>query len=199
MRTTLANTLARIAVIACAAAVSAPVQAQDKTPQWELAAGYHYFRANIVPSCGCFNAHGGSASFAVNVNHWFGIAAEFGAVRAGDVQSSGRDLTIFTYQAGPRFSIRRSERATPYFHALFGGGRASGSLYDVPLPGRTGTGPDSSWALTLGGGLDVKVRERVALRLVQVDWVHTRFHNGANNQQHNLRVTAGVVFRFGER
>lgn len=172
---------------------------QNGGPEFEFAAGYNYFRANIVPMCNCFNAQGGSASGAVHVNNWFAIAGEFAAVRSGNVQSSGRDLTVFTYQAGPRFSIRKHDRATPFFQALFGGGRATGSLYDVPLPGRVGTGPDSSWVLTLGGGLDVRASPRIAVRVFQVDWVHTRFHNGGNNLQHNLRVTAGIVFRFGQR
>jgi hypothetical protein len=192
MRTLLGWTLALLALPAAASA-------QDEAPRWEIAAGYSFLRANIAPSCGCFNAHGGTGSVAFHANNWFSVVGEFGAVRSGNVQSSGRDLTVFLYQAGPRFSIRRSDRATPFFHALFGGGRAGGTLYDVPLPGRTGTGPDYSWAVTVGGGLDVKAGTHVAIRVFQVDWVHTRFHNGGNNQQHNLRVTAGIVFRFGER
>ena len=172
--------------------------AQETAPKAELAFGYNYMRANILPSCGCFNANGGSVSAAFNANNWFGIAGEFGVARTGNVQSSGRDLMLFTYQAGPRFSLRR-ERGTAFFHALFGGGRAAGSLYDVPLPGRTSTGPDGSWALTLGGGVDVKASSRVAVRIFQADWVHTRFHNGGNNKQNNFRITAGIVFRIGQR
>jgi peptidoglycan-associated lipoprotein len=191
--------LAPIGALLTLLLLPATAAAQDPAPRWELTAGYNYFRANIAPACNCFNTNGGNVSVAVHANGWFSVAGEFGAVRQSNVQASGRDLTVLTYQVGPRFSIRRHERVTPYFHALVGGGRASGSLYDVPLPGRTDTGPDASWALTLGGGLDVKATPRVALRLVQMDWVHTRFHNGGNNLQHNLRITAGVVFRFGQR
>ncbi len=189
-----------IIIFAFAVTLVAPLVAgAQETPKVEFAAGYNYFRANIVPSCACFSGHGGSASFTANANRWFGITAEIGVVHAGNVQSSGRGLTLLTYQAGPRFSIRKHDRATPYFHALFGGARASGSLYDVPLPGRARTGPDASWALTLGGGLDVNLTPRVAFRAFQVDWVHTRLHNGSNDLQNSLRVTTGLVFRFGSR
>jgi hypothetical protein len=170
--------------------------AQDRLPKWEVSGGYTYLRANIVPSCACFNTHGGTGSAAFHANNWLGLVGEFSGVHSGDVQSSGRDLTVFTYQFGPRISMGRGRRATPFAHALFGGGRASGSLYDVPIHGRSGTGPDNSWAVTLGGGLDVKAGSRVSIRVFQVDWMHTRFHNGDNNQQNNLRVSTGIVFRF---
>jgi len=173
------------------------VCAQNDAPRWEAAGGYSYVRANIFPSCGCFNGHGGSGSLVFRPKAWLGVVGELGAVHSGDIQGSGRDLTLFTYQGGLRLFIAPQRRATPFVHVLAGGGRASGSLYDVPIPGRSGTGPDNSIAVTLGVGLDVKAGKHLSLRLVQADWLYTQFHNGANDKQHNLRISAGIVFRFG--
>jgi hypothetical protein len=51
--------------------------------------------------------------------------------------------------------------------------------------------------MVLGGGLDVNVSRHIAIRAAQADWLYTQFPNGVDNRQNNLRITAGIVFRFG--
>lgn len=62
-----------------------------------------------------------------------------------------------------------------------------------------GGASESGFAMTIGGGVDVKASPRVAIRLGQFDYVLTRFDgpvSGNKTSQHNFRYAAGVVFRF---
>ena len=54
--------------------------------------------------------------------------------------------------------------------------------------------------MTAGGGLDVKVHHHIAIRLIQAEYLMTRFENlttGSTASQNDMRLSAGLVFRFG--
>jgi hypothetical protein len=68
-------------------------------------------------------------------------------------------------------------------HALFGGATIS----------RTGVS-DGTFAMFIGGGLDIGLRKGIGLRLVQADWLMTQFREETQNQQG--RVSAGLVIKF---
>ena len=53
---------------------------------------------------------------------------------------------------------------------------------------------DNAFAMALGGGVDWKANDRIAIRLAQGDYLLTRF---GSTSQHNFRLSTGVVFRFG--
>jgi opacity protein-like surface antigen len=170
----------------------------SENPRVEVSVGYSYVRARtVIPTGCCFNMNGGSASGAFNVNSWLGIAGDFGGYYTGNVRNSGFSLEVFSYTFGPRISIRR-RRVTPFAQALFGGGHAGDTLYTVGF--QQGSAPPTarnSFAMVLGGGLDVNVSRHIAIRAAQADWLYTQFPNGVDNRQNNLRITAGIVFRFG--
>lgn len=180
------------------APLTPPAFAQGKSsdiPAIEVSGAYNYFRANLISAGGCcFTVNGGSGGAAFNLTHWFGVEGEIAGYRAGNVRGSGRELTLFTYTAGPRLSLRRG-RLAPFAHALFGGGHAGGTLYS----GSGGLGANSAFVLTTGGGVDIGISPRVAIRVIQADYVYTRFLNGSNNRQNNVRIGAGLVFRLGSR
>ena len=172
-----------------------PAAAQE-TPKVEVSVNYSFIRARLVSPGGCcFNMHGGSFSVAANLNHWVALVGDFGAYRAKNLQSSGFDLHVATYMFGPRFSIRRHEPLTLFGQALFGGGYAGGSLYSGGSP----FGPQNSFSMAIGGGLDVRLHKHVAVRVVQAEWLFTKFANGVNNRQNNLRLSGGIVVRFGSK
>lgn len=68
--------------------------------------------------------------------------------------------------------------------------------------------------MTLGGGVDAKMNERLAFRLIQAEYFLTRFQEPSGNPssplslfpgvapavgrvtQNNLRVSTGIVLRF---
>jgi len=140
----------------------------QEAPRVEIFTGYAYARlAEAV------NAHGWNFSIAGNVNSWFGIAADVsGHYRSG--------LSLYAYTIGPRFSMRNT--VTAFTHFLFGGARLGdgGSL--------------SAFGMIFGGGFDVPIGERFALRLLQADYLFTRF---GGETQNNARLSAGIVFTFG--
>jgi len=99
------------------------------------------------------------------------------------------DATVITYLFGPRYTYRRSEsKVAPYGQILFGGAH-------IGIPG----GTDNAFAMSVGGGIDVIPNAHVGIRLVQIEYLLSRFREGTPKHvvQHNLRVTTGVLFRFG--
>jgi hypothetical protein len=108
------------------------------------------------------------------------VVADFGGYHEARPQGfpSGN---LVTYLFGPRVSYRKDERITPFAQVLLGG------AYDTVVA-------KSALAIAPGGGFDLKVTPRVALRLGEVDYLMTRF---GQQTQNNLRVSAGIVFRFG--
>jgi hypothetical protein len=66
---------------------------------------------------------------------------------------------------------------------LFGGATVSG-----------GGVSDNSFAMLLGGGLDIGLRKGIGIRLVQADWLMTKFHDATQNSQG--RVSVGIVIKF---
>jgi opacity protein-like surface antigen len=105
-----------------------------------------------------------------------------------------RNLTVISYTAGPRYSWRIFRSVVPFGQALFGGAHASGNYY----PTGNGLYGSNSFAMTVGGGLDLPVNRRWNVRLIETDYYLTRFAIVINDQN-NLRIGAGVTFRLGIR
>jgi hypothetical protein len=55
--------------------------------------------------------------------------------------------------------------------------------------------------MALGGGLDVKATDRVWVRAFQVEYLRANLTNAnlTPATQNDLRVSAGIVWRFGKR
>lgn len=169
------------------------VAAQD-TPRAEAFAGYSYVRGNPatdgVPG---FNLNGGSGSIAFNPTSRFGIVADVGGYHVRNIGGTSVDANLITYLFGPRYSFRGNDRITPFAQALFGGAHLTGSALGS-------SGSSNSFAMALGGGVDAKLTEHLAVRLGQFEYLLTRFDEGSGNvAQHNLRFSTGIVFRFGGR
>jgi peptidoglycan-associated lipoprotein len=102
-------------------------------------------------------------------------------------------LSIFT--AGPRYLLPiHSEHIQPFGQVLVGLVHSSGTAVQGSNPGSANAG--AAFASNIGGGLDLKASRRLALRLIEADYLLTTVDNGSNNHQNNLRVSAGVVLRF---
>jgi hypothetical protein len=50
-----------------------------------------------------------------------------------------------------------------------------------------------------GGGLDVSVNDRFAIRLIQADYLNFRTDGFSGNPVNNLRLSGGFVVRFGAK
>lgn len=159
----------------------APAQAQ--TPEWEVAGGYSYFRANLGgPS---FQLNGIALSAGQNLNNWFGGRLEVNIYQGTPF---GTNVNAQTLTYGPVFSYRRLDRITPFAHVQLGAIHASQGYLGIS---------QSAWRLAVapGVGVDVKIDQRLALRL-QGDYVLTDF---LALRQDNAQISAGLVFRFGSK
>ncbi len=185
-----------------------------KTPKVEVFLGYSRFgtvSTDTVTGNRMVGLNGGTASIAFNLNRYLGIVGDFGGFDDTRLQLTGPGAnpprvvdssgTAFTYLFGPRLSFRKYERITPFAQALFGGvhsgevtlSNCTGALC-APLPSQ------NSFAMTAGGGLDVKVQRHVAIRVVQAEYLMTRFADvttNASKSQNDIRLSSGLVFRFG--
>jgi hypothetical protein len=159
-------------------------RAQD-TPAWEIGGGYSYLRANLGGPGGSFDLNGGHATVTENLNHWFGGRIEFNAF-TGNVKGINASAQTITY--GPVFSYRKYERFTPYAHAQFGAVHGSVGYLGISQSA-------FKFAMAPGGGVDVNMNPRFAVRL-QADYLMTRF---LDLRQDNLQFSAGLVVRFGHK
>jgi hypothetical protein len=113
--------------------------------------------------------------------------------------------TIHTRWAGPvlRFRIKR---VLHFAQVMFGG--IHNNIYANIYNSCTIQGEcinlsklpnNNAFDLVLGGGIDLPLSEHIAIRPVEADWVRTGFGNPTvigNSTQNNLRVQAGIVFKF---
>src|SRR5262249_39021245 len=106
------------------------------------------------------------------------------------------DQRQFLFLFGPQFSLRKSGKIQPFAHTLFG--FANLTLNNTAIGDLTDTG----FAFAAGGGVDLRaLGSKLAFRLVQADYVLTKFSDSAssgNNTNNNLRISTGLVVRFGK-
>ena len=141
-------------------------------PQGDVSTAYSF--VHFGPGS---NANGGSFSAAVNANRWFGIAGDFGAY-------SESPTRIYTFLAGPRFSVRPARsRLTPYAETLFGDTHFTASGF----PSTNG------FTALVGGGVDLGMSRSVALR-PQFDYLAIRTGGSTLN---TARISVGLAFRIG--
>jgi len=188
----------------------AAVAEDNEAPRMETFLGYTFTRANSATNIPAFSANGGSGQFVYNFGSWIGAVADMGAVHNGNIQGINLDSTVANFLLGPRMSVRKWSRITPYFQTLFGGVYATTSTSASELElvdslpvgfNLRATRQQTAFAMTAGGGLDIKISKHVSFRPVQLEYFLTRLHDyrsGTDNNQNNLRYSAGLNFTFGE-
>jgi opacity protein-like surface antigen len=172
----------------------------QEAPKMELFGGYSYVH---MVDLGTANINGGSGSLSFNFKPWLGAVADVGGYDGGD---NGLDGALVTYLFGPKIAIRRG-RITPFFQVLLGGAYTSA---DPPpavgllarrraeggVAGGGEFGSSNSFAMAAGGGIDLRASRHIAIRLVQAEYLLTKFQDGISNQQNSTRISAGLVFGF---
>ena len=177
----------------------------DTYPAVDLFVGYSFVRFSTntfvnstTTSKETFNWHGLTGALAGNVNRWFSLVGDLGFYRIKDLPPSVSG-SAYTYLFGPQFS-RRREHWTPFVHALFG----AATLADIQAS-TTPTGSAffnrsfsaNSFATALGGGVDANFNKHISARIFQAEYLMTRFTDGNDNKQNNMRASAGLVLHFG--
>jgi opacity protein-like surface antigen len=101
---------------------------------------------------------------------------------------------VYNFLAGPEFKARNSSRFTPFAHVLAGVAHTSAN-YTTPGPtfNISLKRSDTSFAMALGGGLDIRATKRVSIR-AQIDY-NPLFQNSASGGRRDLvRISLGVLF-----
>jgi hypothetical protein len=141
------------------ALLSIPSFAQEVYyPKAEVFGGFSMERAGA-------SFMGWQASGNYNPTHQLAIVGDFG----GQYKTVlGVPMNSYQFLFGPRIMFRRN-RVTPFVHGLFGGiknGIGSTTILGITTPAVSAT----SLGMGIGGGLDINLSERLALRAIQFDW-----------------------------
>ncbi|NLV30063.1 MAG: porin family protein [Acidobacteria bacterium] len=166
--------------------------AQD-VPVAEVFGGYSFFRCDAGDDISC-NLNGWNAAVDFNVSdNWSAVmdfSGHYGYLDGPVATASGvypwYDVKSHNFMFGPRFKMR-GEKVTPFLHALFGVNHVNPEAGDAT---------QNNFALAFGGGVDVKVTDKMSVRPIQLEYVGTRVNSDFQN---NMRFSAGVVFNFGSR
>lgn len=173
-----------------------PADARNREyPLIEVFTGYSYLRPDLLLRHD--QAHGFEISVTGNAHKNVGIEAEFsehfGTLSNTSVTAFGfTNLTQIDYSNrlflfGPRVAAR-THRFTPWGHGLIG--VAQSRALEVS---------DDNFAFAVGGGLDANVLKNFAIRVIQADYVFVKVQGfGFDANSHNLRLSTGVVFKFGK-
>ena len=159
------------ALVVAAASVAASAQTSDDAPKGEVFAGYSFVSIDTAGFRDRGEVHGFNVTGAGHFNNWFSLAGEVSGHYEGGA-------ALHYAVGGPRITYRSGSRVEPYAHVM-----AGAALFDV----------DGNFAMTVGGGVDVKVNDGLAIRAVQVDYAPIFVDNFT---LHNVKVSTGVVFRF---
>ncbi|MFY9744604.1 MAG: outer membrane beta-barrel protein [Candidatus Sulfotelmatobacter sp.] len=161
----------------------------------DVALTYDWVRTNAEPGdCGCFGLNGGGISASADFWSRWAVVAEITAEHTGSAPVADNSLTLSSYQAGIRYRIaepwmKGPHALQPFAQALLGGTHSSGGV--------AGAADEStSFAFRIGGGIDLPVSARFAVRIVQADYYLTVARNGVNDRQNNLLLAAGIVYRW---
>lgn len=158
----------------------------------DAAVTYQRVESNAPPGqCGCFGANGGGASLSLKFRPGWAAVAEVSADYAGNGPGTGNSLTLVSYMAGARYTVLHAGigHFQPFGQVLVGAAHAGGGI--------AGAGDHASvFAARVGGGVDLPLTPRFALRLAQVDYYPTMAANAVNDHQNNLLLATGIVLRW---
>jgi hypothetical protein len=189
------NRLTRIFASALLASLSVAATAQRPVNSVDAYVTYSEMRANApVGGCGCFWMNGGTGGFSIPVWRNFSAVVEVGGNRTDQIPSFNTGLSLFYGMGGVRWRAANHTRFQPFGQALFGGVHG----FDSYFPDRVGKLPtsyDTSYASTVGGGLDIAVSKHIWIRAVQADYFYSELRNLQGNRQNQVRVGAGILFR----
>jgi hypothetical protein len=176
-------------------------QTAEEYPKNEFFAGYSYHSADInslTVNPSRTGQNGANLAYTRNLNRNVGITGDISAhfsrrsqsLNGGEFKSRRDQYYVL---GGVHFRAPNKSRVTPFAHALAGASVFRGFTSNLTPAGNFYTFDDAtSLALAFGGGLDVRVNRRLAVRIIQADYAPTFFGRG---RQDNVRLSIGIVFK----
>ena len=208
------------ALLLCSALL-APAQKPnlDEYPKLEVFAGYSAlgevngrgisFGPNAFVGANYSAAEAGfETSIIRNFSKHFGIKGDFSAhfnnqSAAGPITACTPACTtvtqafqlktrVYNFMAGPEFKARNSTRFTPFAHVLAGVAHTS-ATFTTPGPlNLLLKKSDNSFAMALGGGLDIRASKRIGFRGV-LDYNPVFVHDSTSGTRDFLRLSLGLL------
>jgi hypothetical protein len=177
------------------------------------------------------NQNGWNTSLSESLTRNLAMVADI----SGHYQSDGRDIQLilgrvdrlnllktrassatYSFLFGPRISFLPGKKINPFGHVLLGFSKTNQketgtlSVYpDAAIPFNDNLS-DSSFAFTVGGGMDWKCSKRISIRLLQADYMRVKQNfqydrsittgdPWTNDKIANrLRISTGIVFNIGK-
>lgn len=192
-------------------------QSNDDYKKSEFFVGYSYGRADahFSPIPNVYRERTGLNGFNVsgvyNVSRYVGIKGDFSGtynsqrISTPAVALTGTPASILTFDSknslynvlgGVQIKDNASEkRFKPFAHALVGAAFRKNSteplvcVATIVCPGSTS---ETGLAGAFGGGLDVKVNNKIDFRAFQLDYNPIKSGGGTD---HNMRLSIGIVFK----
>ncbi|HYP50344.1 MAG TPA: outer membrane beta-barrel protein [Pyrinomonadaceae bacterium] len=187
-------------------------------PRAEFFAGYSVLAANYevetrVPFIPVITAFDGKQTLKKGFNvsatgyliKGFGLTGDFSAhfktnrtpsALGGNIETR---IRVFNVTGGPQYKFRNNSRLTPFVRAL-AGVAVTRSTLAITRNNLSDTSSSTDLALMMGGGLDVRVNNRVDLRVFQADYNPIFLRRGnelgfGESRADNVRYSFGVVFK----
>jgi peptidoglycan-associated lipoprotein len=139
-----------------------------------------------------FWVQGGNIQVQARWGDHIGLVADARGLHTSNINSSGVGLDIITATAGPRYTFKQG-KVSLFGQVLGGRAMAFNGLFPHQSAMVTST---SSFALLGGGGAEMMLSRRVALRAIEANWMYTHLPNGAGNTQGALVLGAGIAYWF---
>lgn len=181
-------------LIACSATVANAQGTGDDYNKYDIFAGYSHNRVDFGDSTGTFDSREGFNGFNVsgtaNVSRYVGVKGDYSFHRKSfDEGVINVDADLHQLFGGVQFKDNSKETSIkPFAHLMAGFGHAKINVSGVSGLDDSETG----FAGIVGGGIDIRVSDRVDFRAIQFDYNPTRLGDGT---QHNFRIGVGIVFR----
>jgi hypothetical protein len=159
----------------------------------ELGILYDFQYAPAEPAS---SLHGIKIEIFYNPQPWVGIGGQYGFSTGSSSETIITIPTDFkverqTFLFGPRFNFFPSDNTKVFFQPLFGGVH---DTIEIRTPTASTDFSATAFAMSFGGGVDVRINKRIAFRPFQFEYMPTRF---GGSWQNNYRVSTGLVLRFG--
>lgn len=185
--------------------------AQTDTPRWELMAGPTAYLAGgefaaLAPggtfvNPGQLPGVGFQIGVSRSIRSYFRLTGEVNEVFGKELLAVGHLPVGGRYQTGSEFlalfapeaTVRKLKHVDLFAHYVIGFAHA----VDNQTPA-TANNSATTWVHGVGFGVDLKTGHRIAIRLIEADWITSHFLKQDFDAEDNWRYTTGVVFRFGK-
>jgi len=166
-------------------ATSFSLFAQKSSDKLDVFGGYSYVRFNPGQGASAVNQNGWESTATFKLTPMFGLSADVNGTYRSE---SGANNHIYTYMGGPEFKMRK-RNGDVFIHGLLGFAHDNVS---ADFLGQTISVSDNAFATAFGGGYDWRASDAVSIRLIQADYLITRF---GSTTQNNIRMAFGITFR----